>query len=83
MIRVYSYTYTLAPQVAACLMLAPLSPVLASAFAALVLFVSLLCPMWLVRVHKFKAQINGPWDEAVPKMSLALDEVPEPVPNAS
>jgi len=30
--------------------------------------------MWLVRVHKFKAQMNGPWDEAVPKMSLALDD---------
>lgn len=60
-------------------MLAPLSAVLASAFCALVLFVALLCPMWLVRVHKFKAQINGPWDEAVPKMSLSLEDPPEAV----
>ena len=64
---------TLALPTTATLILAPLSAVLTTAFVALVLFISLLCPMWLVRVHKFKAQINGPWDEAVPKMSLTLD----------
>ena len=23
---------------------------------------------WLVSIHKFKAKINGPWDEAVPHL---------------
>lgn len=49
--------------------LRPLSIPLASAALCCACFVSLLCPMWLVRVGKFKAQINGPWDEAVPKLS--------------
>lgn len=35
-------------------------------------FVSLICPLFLVKLHKFKAKINGPWDEAVPKVSLKL-----------
>jgi phosphatidylinositol glycan class C protein len=44
--------------------------VLASvSFIAASVFVGLLCPMWLVKIHKFKAQINGPWDEAVPRLS--------------
>ena len=30
--------------------------------------ITLLCPMWLIRIHKFKAQINGPWDQAAPKL---------------
>ena len=30
--------------------------------------ITLLCPMWLVRIHKFKAQINGPWDQAAPEL---------------
>ena len=36
------------------------------------LFVSLVCPIFLVRMHKFKAKINGPWDEAVPRIPLKL-----------
>lgn len=38
-------------------------------FIAASVFVGLLCPMWLVKIHKFKAQINGPWDEAIPRLS--------------
>ncbi|KAL4517137.1 hypothetical protein Ndes2526A_g00718 [Nannochloris sp. 'desiccata'] len=30
--------------------------------------ITLLCPMWLVRIHKFKAKINGPWDQAAPDL---------------
>jgi phosphatidylinositol N-acetylglucosaminyltransferase subunit C len=30
--------------------------------------ITLLCPMWLVRIHKFKAKINGPWDQAAPEL---------------
>lgn len=67
---------TLVLPATASMMLAPISIVLTSAFVALVIFISLLCPMWLLRIHKFKAKINGPWDEAVPKMSLTLDVTP-------
>ncbi len=49
--------------------LLPHSVLLATSCLCGAAFVSLICPMWLVRVGKFKAQINGPWDEAVPKLS--------------
>ena len=32
------------------------------------------CPACLLSAHKFKAQINGPWDEAVPRMDLLVQE---------
>jgi phosphatidylinositol N-acetylglucosaminyltransferase subunit C len=32
------------------------------------------CPACLLSAHKFKAQINGPWDEAVPHMELLVRE---------
>lgn len=51
---------------AATALLLPLSAALAELFCALVLFTSLGCPAWLLRIQKFKAKINGPWDEAVP-----------------
>jgi hypothetical protein len=57
---------------AAAALLAPLSVALALLFLGVVVFVSLLCPWWLVRIHKFKAKINGPWDEAVPHVPTAL-----------
>ena len=60
---------------AAMALMAPLSLVLMFAFSAAVLFVSLLCPFWLVRIHKFKAKINGPWDEAVPELLSTLDDL--------
>lgn len=31
-----------------------------------------LCPWCLLSIGKFKAQINGPWDEAVPQLSATL-----------
>jgi len=31
--------------------------------------------MWLIRIQKFKAKINGPWDEAAPKLSSTLTHV--------
>lgn len=63
---------TAALAAAAAALLAPLSPLLTSAFVCALLFVTFLCPMWLVRIHKFKAAINGPWDEAVPRLSSAV-----------
>eukprot|EP00884_Botryococcus_braunii_P021249 jgi/Botrbrau1/7808/Bobra.0159s0236.1 len=35
--------------------------------------VLLLFPLWLLKAHKFKAKINGPWDEATPSMHLRIE----------
>ena len=66
---------TLVMPLVAMALLAPLSVVLMFAFLAAFLFVSLLCPFWLVRIHKFKAKINGPWDEAVPELLSTLEDM--------
>jgi lysylphosphatidylglycerol synthetase-like protein (DUF2156 family) len=31
-----------------------------------------LCPWWLLHIEKFKAKINGPWDEAVPRLTTLV-----------
>ncbi|CAK9184039.1 unnamed protein product [Ilex paraguariensis] len=31
---------------------------------AVLVFVNLLCPYWLIRIQEYKFEINGPWDEA-------------------
>jgi hypothetical protein len=38
--------------------------------AALLVVVVVLCPMWMVRIVKFKSHINGPWDEMKPDLRL-------------
>lgn len=53
-------------------LLAVQSRLVAIAFAGACLFIAFACPAWLVRIHKFKAQINGPWDEAAPRLSARL-----------
>jgi phosphatidylinositol glycan class C protein len=53
-------------------LLARQSVLLTSTFLCALTFVTFICPMWLVRIHKFKAAINGPWDEAVPRLSRAV-----------
>ncbi|CAN0902041.1 Phosphatidylinositol N-acetylglucosaminyltransferase subunit C [Linum grandiflorum] len=30
----------------------------------LLVFVSIVCPYWLIRIQEYKFEINGPWDEA-------------------
>ncbi|XP_006647535.1 phosphatidylinositol N-acetylglucosaminyltransferase subunit C [Oryza brachyantha] len=30
----------------------------------LLVFISILCPYWLIRIQEYKFEINGPWDEA-------------------
>lgn len=27
-------------------------------------FINVVCPFWLIRIHEYKFEINGPWDEA-------------------
>ena len=49
-----------------------LSYVLSVMLSLSLVFVSFVCPLFLVKMHKFKAQINGPWDEAVPRISSKL-----------
>jgi hypothetical protein len=44
---------------AAFALLLPLSPLLTSLFATLVVFVVFVCPLFLVRIQKFKTRING------------------------
>mmetsp|Transcript_13855 Transcript_13855/g.24272 ORF Transcript_13855/g.24272 Transcript_13855/m.24272 type:complete len:303 (-) Transcript_13855:486-1394(-) len=41
--------------------------------------VAFACPAVLIRIHKFKAKISGPWDEAVPHLSeeLCLSALPD------
>ncbi len=46
-----------------------ISVVATSWLLAILLLVVFLGPMWLVRIEKFKAHINGPWDEAVPHLA--------------
>ncbi len=48
--------------------LSTISVVVTSWLIAMLLLVVFLCPMWLVRIEKFKAHLNGPWDEAVPHL---------------
>lgn len=33
-------------------------------FLVLLVFVSVVCPYWLIRIQEYKFEINGPWDEA-------------------
>lgn len=44
----------------------PVSRIAIAAYTAAILFVSLLCPIWLVRLQRSKREISGPWDEASP-----------------
>lgn len=53
-------------------LIANLSFALTIAYCLVVGFVSLVCPLFLVKLHKFKAKINGPWDQAVPNISLEI-----------
>lgn len=43
-----------------------------SVYVAAVIFITLVCPYWLIRIQKYKNTIHGPWDEAVPSSSVML-----------
>lgn len=47
----------------------------AGVYAALHAALVFACPACMLSVHKFKAQINGPWDEAVPKLTSRVREM--------
>ncbi len=52
------------------MLLVVMSVSVASIYAAVLGFVTFVCPLCLMRVQKCKAQINGPWDEAVPSIQM-------------
>ena len=52
------------------ILLVIMSVSVASIYAAVLGFVTFVCPLCLMRVQKCKAQINGPWDEAVPPIQM-------------
>lgn len=56
----------------ALLLLVPLSGILSMLYVFVILGVSFVCPYWLVHIQKFKAKINGPWDEAVPRIPTSI-----------
>lgn len=43
------------------------------AYASLQVGLVFVCPWLLLSISKFKAQINGPWDEAVPRLARLVD----------
>jgi len=53
-----------------CLFLtAPLSPIVCYIYAATLVFVTFVAPGVLVWAQKYKNEIRGPWDVAVPKVN--------------
>lgn len=63
---------TVAMAAAAVGLLLCVSGVAAAAFVAADLLLTFLCPLALVRAHKYKAKISGPWDEAAPQIPREL-----------
>lgn len=55
-------------------LLAPLAASASAAFVAAAAALAFAAPACLVRMHKFKAQINGPWDEAAPRLGSLVRE---------
>ena len=48
--------------------LAQIWPTLALVWVAALLFITFICPYWLISMKKYKNQIRGPWDEAKVKV---------------
>ena len=38
--------------------------------SALLVVIVMLCPMWMLRIDKFKSHISGPWDEVAPSFDV-------------
>jgi len=60
----YWLTVTLA--LLSVLLLLLISVTLAVVFTAVALFITIACPIFLIFVQKYKNEIHGPWDEAIP-----------------
>ena len=44
--------------------LAAVSPAAAGVYVTMVVFVTLVCPAWMLSLYQFKEEIRGPWDVA-------------------
>lgn len=51
-----------------------MSPYVAMLYVATQTVLVFICPWWLLHIEKFKTKINGPWDEAVPKLTKIVQE---------
>eukprot|EP00160_Parvularia_atlantis_P004220 Unigene13550_Nuclearia_a/m.41040 Unigene13550_Nuclearia_a/g.41040 ORF Unigene13550_Nuclearia_a/g.41040 Unigene13550_Nuclearia_a/m.41040 type:complete len:370 (-) Unigene13550_Nuclearia_a:13-1122(-) len=69
----YSTRITLAMVLLTTALLATLSTTITVLFGASVLFITFVCPYWLLWMQRYKNEIHGPWDEA----TLTLDMQPE------
>ena len=70
-----SYSATVASSaVATFALLQPYAPLWRVLYACLHTGLVFACPVCMLSAHKFKAQINGPWDEAVPRLDVLLRE---------
>lgn len=61
---------TIAMHLVVLILLFVMSASVALLYAVMLSFVTFVCPLCLMRVQKCKAQINGPWDEAVPSVHM-------------
>ena len=41
-----------------------ISKAIAVIYTTVVLFVTFVCPFWLIWIQRYKNEIHGPWDEA-------------------
>eukprot|EP00164_Ancoracysta_twista_P002446 GFYU01003243.1.p1 GENE.GFYU01003243.1~~GFYU01003243.1.p1 ORF type:complete len:332 (-),score=89.81 GFYU01003243.1:116-1111(-) len=48
-------------------LLIPMFKLLALLYIVGALFVTFVCPLWLISIMKYKHEIQGPWDEAIPR----------------
>lgn len=63
----YHYTLTTLLSLLTLILFAFMSLPAAIIYSITVLFITVACPFWLVFIQKYKNEINGPWDEAVPQ----------------
>jgi len=52
--------------------LVQISTLIGSVFILAILFITFACPYWLKWIQRYKNEIHGPWDEAVPTRSGAV-----------
>jgi len=69
-VKMYSSTLNIVITILFCMVtfgvLVVVSYTLSLVYVLGILFISLICPYWLIEIQKYKNTIHGPWDEAVP-----------------
>ncbi|EPX70949.1 pig-C [Schizosaccharomyces octosporus yFS286] len=49
------------------------SVIIAFVFLSSIFFISFVCPIWFIKLQRFKNEIHGPWDIALPKLGPNKD----------